>query len=787
MILTIFKTVIRNIIKHRVYSIVNIAGLTIGLTAFILISLFLKYEFSWDKQNEKYDRIYRIQIRALLSGKEEVGTQTPPNLTDLLKDKYPEFEKILLIREVWGQFLSSSHTQAFFESQGFYSEPEVFDMFSYDFTLGDKTKALSDPFSIVLSETMADKLFPNENALGKTVLVEKKFSLNVTGVYKDLPRNSSLRPSYIISFSSFQTIKNWENYRNSWSCSFRTYALLKKGANYKIVNKKIVNFINEHHHDPLNQKIYLLPLSKVYLEPTDKNDYKVAIYIYGLVAIFILILSSINYINLTTSNASIRAKEIAVRKVNGSSRGLLIVQFIGETIVLSLLAACFALFFSQLLLPLFNSVVNRDITFSYINNFQFISVIIIIAIGVGLLSGIYPAFVLSSFKTLDLLKGDVYLRQKNEMSPKRVLVTFQYAISIFLIIISFVIFQQIRYMMNLDLGFDKENLLYVKLQSTREKGSFEDLQNRILKYPEIIDASISDYLPFMSNYNWVINWEGCQPEEKVTAQYNAVGYDYIKTLSMKIINGRNFSREFHSDMGNACIINETACKTFEWSDPIGKRIIDNKYQVIGVVKDFHPFSMHELIPPCFMLLHNGSIYKENVFTIRVAPGKILKAKKILTQEFEEYFPNDAFEFRVFSDDFKKDGNFQTWESINSTFLFFTVLIIFLAIIGIFGLVSFTTQRKTKEIGIRKAYGGSIGSIYFNLIKEFIILLFIASIIAWPAAYFLYQFVPGAYKCGIHIWEFLSATSIVLLMTLITTSYQTVKVSLTNPIQALRYE
>jgi putative ABC transport system permease protein len=596
-----------------------------------------------------------------------------------------------------------------------------------------------------------------------------------------------MRPTYLISFSSFPTIKNWENYCNSWSYSFRTYVLLKNDIDYKSVNKKLSNFINEQHHDPVIQKLYLHPLSKLYLKPTDKNDYMVAIYIYGLVAFFILILSSINYINLTTSNALIRTKEIAVRKVNGSKRGQLVGQFIGETVILSLFSALLSLFFSKLFLPIFNSIIQRDISFSFINDFQFILLIVFIAVGVGFLSGIYPAFVLSSFKTIDLFKGSIFQNSHIKMNTKKVLVTFQYMISVFLIIISLIIFQQIKFMMNLDIGFDKENLLYVKLQSTREQGNFGDLQNRLLKYPEIIDASISEYLPFMSTCNKQINWEGCQSDERITANYNMVGYDYIKTLKMKIVQGRDFSREFPFDLDNKCIINETARKMFGWNNPIGKKIIDNKYEVIGVVKDFHPFTLQDLIPPCYLVIHPGSIYKENIFTVRVSSGNTGKAKSILTHEFEEYFPNDTFEFHEYSEDFKKDVTFKTWNSVNHTFLFFTLLIIFQAIIGIFGLVSFTTQRKTKEIGIRKIHGSSVKGIYLNLIKEFIILIFMSVTIAWPAAYYIYQYMPGDYKCDIYAWEFIIATLLILIITIITTLYHTLKVSLTNPVEALRYE
>ena len=404
---------------------------------------------------------------------------------------------------------------------------------------------------------------------------------------------------------------------------------------------------------------------------------------------------------------------------------------------------------------------------------------------IGIISGIYPAFVLSSYKPVNLLKGNLFKANKGA-APKKILVTFQYAISIFLIIQSIIVYKQLMYMMSLNLGFNKENLLVASIRSTKKDASFEALRNRLLKNPEILDVTYSQNIPFHGSNGWAMNWEGNPSDERIDIRYNEATVDFVNTLGMTIVKGRNFSREFPSDKENACLINETACKRFGWTNPVG-RMINGTYRVVGVVKDFHPFSMHELIPPFLIRLKPDDLCDDGVYTFRIQPGQAARAQKIITSELEYYFPDDPFEVRDFAEDFRNDGNFKNWIAIGNTFLFFTILIIILAIIGIYGLVSFSASRKTKEIGIRKVHGSPLIAIYYNLIKEFLVLLLIAIAISWPMSYKMYQVVPGSYKADLRLWEFLAATGLVLLITIITTSYQILKVTLTNPIKALRYE
>lgn len=788
MLLTFYKIAIRNILKHKVYSLINVFGLAVGFTAFILISLYINYEFNWDTHHKNYDRIYRLQSRLMLADRENVWTQVPAALAGHLESNYPEFEKVALVREGWGEFLSSKDNIFFREEDGYYVDPSVFDVFTFDFITGNKNDALKEPFTIVLSQKLAQKLYPGENAVGKTILLEKKFNLKVTAVYKDFPENSHFRPTYLISFQSYPVIQNWPDFRSNWGANaFRVYGLLKKGANAQNAEKKLANTINENRKEAINQKLFLHPLSKIHLMPEDNTDYLNAMFMYGLIAVFILLLTSINYINLTIANSAIRAKEIAVRKVCGSSKAQLIFQYLSESSLISLIAVNFAFFFAELGLPFFNQVIGTQLEISYAGNWPFTLKMIMWAVVIGLLSGIYPALIMSSYKSVELFRSNIFKGRKSKVGLKKVLVSFQFGISIFLIVSSIAMSRQVKFMMNKNLGFNKENLLFAEIRSD-EKQSFEALRNKVLQHPEILDMAISDNLPFNGSDGSIMNWEGGQVDEKVDVRRNIVSYDYIKTLGIKVTQGRDFSREYPGDFRKRCLINETAWKQFGWENPIGKKVYDGKYEVVGVMKDFHLNSVHNKIMPCMIELKDDTTYGSWNYSFRITPGKVREAISILKPELETFFPTDAFEIKIYTEHLKDNNNLKTYNSISNTFTFFSVLNILLAIIGLLGLVSFSTKRRTKEIGIRKVHGGTAFDIFFILIREYILLVLFASVFACPAAYYVFtNAMPAAYKAGMQPWEFIAGTLIILVITLVVTSFHTIKASVTNPVEALRYE
>jgi len=784
------KLAFRNLLRHQLSSTISILGLTIGFTAFSLIMLFLNNEYNWDRQNLNYASIYRIQRR--LTTEVDVSPSSNPILKDLLLSRYPEIDKMVLMHlasdeeKTLGEFISSSPGRIFNEFDGIYSEQDVFEIFTYRFLEGSEEKALIDPFTIVLSKTLANKLFPGKSALGELVILNRKFNLKVTGVYEDLPFNSHLRPSYMISLSSIEKTKNITEYRKSWRGDFYNYVLLKKGQDYRQLNEKIKNITAEFNENN-KTRIYLHPLSLLYVQPNEGNGYWIALMIFRLISIFILLLASFNYINLTTANAILRAKEIAIQKVNGSGSNRIMIQFLGESVIVSLFAFLFAMCLTGILLPFFNRVVVSQLNISFVRDWFFLLKMIVVAVLVGLFSGIYPAMVMSRFKAVDLFRNFGFNGKSDGQTVKQVLVGVQFIICISLIILSLTISRQIKYMMAKDLGFNRENLLVTKFQVSRKNADFKVLKERILKYPEITDACYTDKLPFGGNSGWPKNWEGGATDEKENDNFYWVSSDFVTTMKMKIILGRDFLPQFTADSGKSVIINETAAKRFGWSDPIGKKVDDNKWVVVGVVKDFHPYGVNNPIRNCMMTLDPTPMKGSQAFAFRVTPGNMGKGKEIVTKELEEFFPDDAFEVITYSDFIDTNEGYVKFKAINNTIRLFTILNILLAVMGILGLVAFTTQQKSKEIAIRKINGCSSVNILLILNRQYFRLILIASLIAWPVARSINALLPIAYKSPEKIFIYLFASLSLLVICFVTSLFYTARAAMKNPVEALRYE
>lgn len=784
-----WKISTRNLLKHKIYSSINVFGLALGFTAFILISLFINYELSWDQSNTHYEHIYRVQ-RHMVNAKYAIGgndisPHTRAVTAQLLEKQFPDFENISVIQEIYGKFLSVTEDRQIYTKVGLFADSCYFDVFTYQFLEGAPQGALNEPFAVVLSKTMADKLFPGEKALGKRITIEKKIDLKVIGIFADLPENTSLRPDYIISFTSLAQINGTK--RNSpYSGDCMTFALLKPGVDAKHLEGKISKVFAVF-KDLEFEELQLCPLKMVYLDYNGHGDYYVALIIFGIIGLFILIMSAFNYINLTTANASGRNKEVGVKKVCGSSRFELIIQFLCETVITSLLALVLAFILAKLCLPLFNEIVNKQIELTLHDNGKFIGLTVLISLTIGILSGIYPALYLSSHKILSLFKGGIFGKSKEKYSLKRVLVISQFAISVFMIIITISFYMQIRYLFQKDLGFTKENILYTRMEVSKSGVTFDQLRNRALTHPEIINASMSQHIPFVSFGGGMTNWEGIDPKEEIICRFNNVSYDFVKTMGIQILKGRDFSREFPGDIGNSCLINEIAAKNFGWDNPIGKRLNNNRFTVVGVVKDFIYKDMHNEIEPTVMVLAPEEISGAWTFAFRVDPRNQQRALAILNEEFKSSFPNDPFEFNDLPTYFASENTIQVYHAVIRTILFFTVFNIFLAMIGLLGLVSYSVMRRTKEIGVRKINGCTSINIFYLLSREYFILLFFSLLIAFPGAWWTFEQIPSANKLHIQLWIFGLATVILFIIILITTSYQTIKAALQNPVDALRYE
>jgi putative ABC transport system permease protein len=788
MIRNFLKITLRNIIRHKAYSTISVLGLAIGFSAFILISLFINYEYSWDKHNKNYDRIYRIQRLYIKAQHAMNGNDISPHnhaiTAKLVEAACPEVEKIVLFRENRGMFLASNPQNQFYDEYGVCCDSVIFDVFTYEFLEGSKEHSLSEPFTIVLSKALANKLFPNTTALGKTVLIEKKYNLKVTGVYEDLPKNSVIRPTYIASLS---TVEKVENVRSSMNTSYYTFILLKNGIRPAVVNAKIRDLFKPF-KEYEDEKLLICPLSMLYLSFNGNKAYLIILYIYKLIGVFILILAALNYINLTTANAAIRTREIGIRKVQGSSQRLLVLQFLGEAVFTAFIAVCIAFILTENLLPLFNQVIDKQMKLSYVTQWSFTLKMLGIALFTGFLSGIYPAFVMTSTKVTNLFKGNPLTTANGKLGTRKILVTIQFSIAILLIILTLIFKLQIDYIMSKELGFQKSNLLYTKLSVTRKDGRYEDLRNRILSHPEIVDFSMSRHIPMITFGGYILNWEGSRPGEIIEARDNTVSYDFVKTMGMQIVSGRDFSRDYPSDAGKACILNETAVRFIGWDNPLGKRVSDNKFQVVGIVKDFHNNDMYNTIEPFIMFLARDSM-QGGTYSLgfRIESSNMKKAKAIIAKEIENYFPQDPFEVKEYTDSFNSQNILRIYREIKNLVLFFTVLSIIIAVIGLLGLVSFNIQRRTKEIGLRKILGSSTTSIFGILSREYIVLLGFSSLLAWPISIILNHALPGTYKCPLPMWPFPFSSGIVFVIIMILASYHTFRASNSNPVEALRYE
>jgi putative ABC transport system permease protein len=791
MISQTFYIFFRRLSKDSLFAFINLTNLIVGFATFILLSQFISSQFNYDKQHLNYDRIYRVQ---LFQDQKENRIRHSSSITAALSrhelTKLPEIEKITLMHDVGdnnknGVFLSIDKKNQFLTRYGFYTDASVFEIFTFSFLEGSPQNALTQPFTIVLSKTLADKLFPSGEALGKQVYGENKVVLTVTGVYEDFPAASSWKPTYLLPMQSFTWTTGWQNYEdNYWAYSFYTYVLLKPNADPAAVDAKIHDALKEYRkeHYP-----YLRPLSKLYVNPYYQKDMYIALGLFTFIALLILLLSAINFINLQTANASTRFREIGIKKTIGFTKRQLWFQFIFESVFTAVIACILGLTAAQLAMPSFNRMIGEELLTNVFNDRKLILIIVSLTLLTGFLSGMYPAYAISAFNPVKALKQKYIQEENNGITLKKVLVTGQFSISLFLLIVGSIIYRQTQYMLNKDMGFESHNLIYANIV-TGNKGSFNSLRQNLLSHPEIEEACMSDYIPFILPGGDELMWEGGLPDEKVFVRISNINYDFVPTFDMQIAAGRNFSREFPSD-AEKCLINETAAQVFGWTEPVGKhiRVRDKDVEVAGVISDYIVFSVHNPSEPHMYRLLPDSLKSDAVYAIRFKPGNERKAMQIAREEFSKFFPEDAFDFRNIQNLIRNENATLAWKKLMKVSIFFAVFSIVISSIGLFGLILFYTRRKMKEIGIRKVLGFSAISLFYTTSSGFIKLLLISIVIAWPASYGVYRLLPSANKYPIQVWEFVLATLIILLVALATMSLQIGKAVKTRPVEVLKDE
>ncbi len=787
------KIALRNIKRQKAYSILNIGGLTIGMTCFILLLLYIQFELSYDKYHENSDRIYRV-IR-------EGKSLTPVPLGPKLMEDLPEIASAarLIKRD---NILISHQNKHFLEDDFYWADPEIFNIFTIPFIRGNPKTVLIDPFSILLSESIAKKYFNNGNPIGKVLTVEGGSDFIISGVFSDIPGNSHFVMDFIAPYNTYFQISGTDN--TNWFRNFSyTYFLLREGVNPDDLESKLLSVIDSYifknlpmqiknqFKEPYPRVFYAQPLTKIHLhshlrqEISANNDIKY-IFLFLSIAFMILIIACINYINLATARASKRGKEVGIRKVAGAQRKQLIYQFFGESVVMTLLALIISIILLQLALPAFNNLVDRQLHFDPVSNPQLFWGIVLLTIFVGLFSGSYPALSISGFKPISVLNG-IFSKSSRGIALRNILVIAQFSITIFLIICTLIIRNQLNFVKNIDVGYSKEQIISLPVRDCEIRQNIQAIKSELKENPDVLAVSTSARLPNNINTFTSADWPGRNPDVQFTINYNTADYNFIDLFDIEIIEGRNFSREFPSDENGVFLLNETAMKAAQLESPIGhefKHWRGDIGRIVGVMKDFHLHSLHNPIEPLYIFLDSQDF--SNI-SIKIKSTNIPATIGYIKNIINKFSPNYPFEYSFFDVVFEKA--YHSEKRMVTIFSYFALLAIIIACMGLYGLVSYSAEHRIKEIGIRKVLGASVSGIFFILSKEFFKWILLSNIIAWPIAFLYSQkwLQNFAYRTSIDIWVFILSCLLVLITALITVSYQTLRVAYGNPVESLRYE
>ena len=778
------KITLRNFKKQKIYSFINLSGLSLGLACFVLISLWARYELSYDQFHTKKDRIFRI-----LNGTDDgnFGTSVSYALGPELEQNYPEIE---LSCRVWPWHRSLVRYQDnHYDERDFYlADPSLFSIFTIPFVKGSPETALEDLNSIVISESAAKRYFGDDDPLGKVLYIaENDVDMVVTGVIEDLPRNSSLRFDLVarVEYLGEDRIRRW----GEWVS--HSYVLLHPDANEEEVEEKIAGIYEAHLSNKPNYKPVLQPFTKVHLYAYGQPGLIKQVAIFSIIAIFILAIACINFMNLSTARSARRAKEVGLRKVTGANRLQLIKQFLGESLLLSYLALGMAVILVQLVLPVFNTFTGKQLSLTGGTSNYFVFLIFVIVPLTGLLAGYYPAFCLSSFQPVDVLK-EKSGSAAGRSSFRRILVVFQFSISIGLIIATIIVSKQLQFIRKRDLGLDRQHV--VTLMNNPDLNSrFDMFKAELEREPGILHVTAAAQRPMDVGQGITIAWEGRQDVSRLSVKYTVVDYDFFKTFNMKLVEGRAFSKAITSDATEACIINESLKKTIDTESILNKQIYfnhpdfsePNRYvRVIGVVKDFHSESLHRAIRPFIFRIHRP--FHQYVF-IKIDSQDIQGVLDRIEQTFKRFVPDYPFSYRFLDEAFEEQ--YRTEKQLGQLFQVFGAFAIFISCLGLFGLAAYTAEQKTKEIGIRKVLGATVTDIILYLSRQFVRWVLVSNLIAWPIAYFIMnRWLNGfAYRIQIGIPIFIGSALVMLIIALFTVSIQAIKAALANPVDSLKYE
>jgi predicted permease len=780
-----FTMTLRNIRKHKLHSTINMVGLSMGMAVCLLIFLWVQDEFGYDRFHTNKNEIAQVYSEMLYSsGDSQIVMASYFPLARILKEECPEVREAVRYESATGLLLSHSEKRYTNDAVGL-ADPGFFDVFSFPFTRGNPSNALADNYSIVLTEKMAEKYFGSEDPVGKTITLLNDFDLQVTGVIQDVPAQSSFQfdcvMPYALKFApNFQEPDHWGGN------PLATYVLLHKDVDPLEVEQKITGIVEKHAQwETAKVTFHLHPLTKKHLYSTQGGGLIQTLMIFSAIALFVLIIACINFMNLSTAKATTRAKEVGVRKVIGARKVDLLWQFFGESLMISLITLLISIILIAAFLPTFNEFLDKQFSLQLLLKPVVVFGFLGIALLTGVLAGAYPALYLSAFQPGNILKG--LIRSRTKSSMRKVLVVVQFSLTIVMIIATVVLFRQLGFVMKTDLGFNKENLAVVQMSQTLQQ-NFEPFKTELMNNSGVKGVTRSLQGPWhIGSTVGAVDWDGKPADETTVLHWDYVSYDYFDTFGMEIVDGRAFSKDHSTDQNEAYIVNEEAVKMMGMDSPVGKRlsVFRNEGQIIGIVKNFHFQPLyHQVKPFVFMLRPNSG----SLAFASISPENTSGTIEHINKTWKKFDPGSTTEL-LFFNDVLTNYIYTRERQARKIAGYFTLFALFISSLGLFGLAAFMAERRTKEIGIRKVVGASVKDVVLMLSRDFTKWVLLSNVIAWPVAYFVMKKLLERYAYRTQIgWEiFVLSGLAALLIALLTVSYQAIKSARANPADSLRYE
>ncbi|RLC46549.1 MAG: hypothetical protein DRI23_12250 [Candidatus Cloacimonadota bacterium] len=786
-----FTIAFRNIIKHKIFSIINIIGFAIGLASCLLISLYVFNEISYEKFHNNRDHIYRVGVNLTHGDNKIPFASGMPPLGPALLSEFPEVKEMTRIRVAGENIQFTYNDKEFTENNMIYAEPAYFDIFSFKLKSGDISTALDEPYSILLKQSVCDKYFGNEYPVGKTLLMEGETNFKVTGILAEPIGNTQMDFDMIASYSSLEAMGQYSDQWGQFGVD-HTFIMLDENSDENSLSEKLPQLIENNVNPGMASIItlFVTPFNDLYFHSNINNDFEPRgdlkqVYLFSIIAALIMLIACLNFMNLSTARSTHRVKEVGMRKVFGSNRSLLVKQFLSESVLTTLFSMLLGLLIFTLLYPQLNNFIGKKLAASYLYHPISLLLLLVLSILVGIIAGIYPAIFFSRFQPIHAFKA---FTGKSKTIFRKIMVITQFTIAICLIIVTIFVFKQLSFVRNVDLGFDKEDKLVMQPPLDGEK--LKVFKNELLQIPGVEMATIC-FAPPGSQSALVLN--AITEDGKGGMMVNALScdYDYIPIFNLKLAEGRNFSEDNASDANGGIIMNEAAIKQLGIKDPVGKELSyplvpnsENNSKIIGVLKDFHFKSLREEISPVVLFLDNQY---NSTLVLKYKQENLSEILKAVSQKWDEMIPETAIEYSFLDEDY--DELYNSEEKMGKLFIFFSVLIVFIACLGIYGLAIFLGEQRTKEIGVRKVMGASTTGIMQLLSKDFTKWVIVANIIAIPiGCYIMNKWLQNfAYRTALSLWVFAAAGVIALIIALLTIGVQTYKTANLNPAKTLKYE